>query len=245
MTAALAVRGLVAGYDRSVVIDGLDLEVSDGATAVVIGPNGHGKTTLLRTISGLLRPTKGRILFDDREIAGNSARAIVARGLVHVSQGNTMFPRMTVLECLTLGAYPPHAWPQRNESLRRVFELFPILEERQSQLARTLSGGQRQMASIGMGLMSMPKLLMLDEPTLGLAPKIKDELAAAINQIAESGVSMILVDQDVELLLGVCDRLYLVERGKVSLETKPGESIRQEDVLSMYFGDVAAAGGPA
>jgi branched-chain amino acid transport system ATP-binding protein len=241
----LQVEGITAGYGKIEVLRGISIAVGAGERVGLFGPNGHGKTTLLRTISGLLRPTSGRVVFDGSDIAHDSARAIVGRGLVHVSQGNTLFPRMTVLECLTLGAYPPHAWPQREESLRRVFELFPILEERQGQLARTLSGGQRQMASIGMGLMSMPKLLMLDEPTLGLAPKIKDELAAAINRIAETGVSMILVDQDVELLLGVCERLYLVERGKVSLETKPGESISQESVLSMYFGDVAATAGGA
>jgi branched-chain amino acid transport system ATP-binding protein len=242
----LQVEKVAAGYGKVEVLRGLSIGVDAGERVGLFGPNGHGKTTLLRTISGLLRPASGRVVFDGKEITGTSARSIVGRGLVHVSQGNTLFPRMTVLECLTLGAYPPHAWPHRKESLGRVFELFPILEERQGQLARTLSGGQRQMASIGMGLMSRPKLLMLDEPTLGLAPKVKDELAAAINRIAESGVSMILVDQDVELLLGVCQRLYLVERGTVSLETKPGESIKQEDVLSMYFGDLAAtAGGTA
>lgn len=242
----LRVDDVRAGYGKVEVLREISIAVERGERIGLFGPNGHGKTTLLRTISGLVRPVSGKIDFDGDEIGGQTPRAIVSRGLVHVSQGNTLFPRMTVLECLMLGAYVPHAWPHRRENLRRVFELFPILEERQNQLARTLSGGQRQMASIGMGLMSMPKLLMLDEPTLGLAPKVKDELAAVINQIAESGVSMILVDQDVELLLAVCQRLYLVERGRISLETKAGEAIAQEDVLAMYFGDAAAkAGGVA
>jgi branched-chain amino acid transport system ATP-binding protein len=147
---------------------------------------------------------------------------------------------MTVLENLMLGAYSQRAWLRRTENLERVYRLFPILEERSGQLARTLSGGQRQMASIGMGLMAMPTLLMLDEPTLGLAPKVKDELARAIAEIAQSGTTMLIVDQDVELLLGMCERLYLVERGRVSLESRRGERISQEDVLQMYFGQAAA-----
>jgi branched-chain amino acid transport system ATP-binding protein len=236
----LTVEELKSGYGRIEVLRSISIHVDAGERVGLFGPNGHGKTTLLRTISGLITPTAGRIVFQDEEIGSLPPRVIVSRGLIHVSQGNTLFPRMTVLENLMLGAYSPRAWLHRKENLERVFKLFPILETRSSQLARTLSGGQRQMASIGIGLMSMPKLLMLDEPTLGLAPKIKDELAAAINEIAETGVSMVLVDQDVELLLSLCERLYLVERGTVSLETKRGEMISQEDVLEMYFGDVGA-----
>jgi branched-chain amino acid transport system ATP-binding protein len=236
----LTVEELKSGYGRIEVLRSISIHVDAGERVGLFGPNGHGKTTLLRTISGLITPTAGRIVFQDEEIGSLPPRVIVSRGLIHVSQGNTLFPRMTVLENLMLGAYSPRAWLHRKENLERVFKLFPILETRSSQLARTLSGGQRQMASIGIGLMSMPKLLMLDEPTLGLAPKVKDELAAAINEIAESGVSMVLVDQDVELLLGLCERLYLVERGAVSLETKRGEMISQEDVLEMYFGQVGA-----
>jgi branched-chain amino acid transport system ATP-binding protein len=236
----LTVEELKSGYGRIEVLRSISIHVDAGERVGLFGPNGHGKTTLLRTISGLITPTAGRIVFQDEEIGSLPPRVIVSRGLIHVSQGNTLFPRMTVLENLMLGAYSPRAWPHRKENLERVFKLFPILETRSSQLARTLSGGQRQMASIGIGLMSMPKLLMLDEPTLGLAPKVKDELAAAINEIAESGVSMVLVDQDVELLLALCERLYLVERGTVSLETKRGEMISQEDVLEMYFGHVGA-----
>jgi branched-chain amino acid transport system ATP-binding protein len=236
----LTVEELRSGYGKIEVLRSISIQVGAGERVGLFGPNGHGKTTLLRTISGLITPTAGRVVFQDEEIVSLSPRAIVARGLIHVSQGNTLFPRMSVLENLMLGAYSSRAWPHRSESLERVFELFPILKTRSGQLARTLSGGQRQMASIGIGLMSMPKLLMLDEPTLGLAPKVKDELAAAINEIAETGVSMVLVDQDVELLLGLCERLYLVERGTVSLETKRGEMISQEDVLEMYFGEMGA-----
>jgi branched-chain amino acid transport system ATP-binding protein len=237
----LQVDDVRAGYGKIEVLRSISISAGEGEQVGLFGPNGHGKTTLLRTISGLIRPRSGRISFDGKPIGGASARSIVEQGLVHVPQANTLFPRMRVRENLLLGAYTRHAWAKRQENLERVYELFPILRERSGQLARTLSGGQRQMASIATGLMSMPRLLMLDEPTLGLAPKIKDELAVAINAIAETGVTMILVDQDVELLLAVCQRLYLIERGSVSLETKRGQMIAQEDVLEMYFGKIAGA----
>ncbi|HZQ04200.1 MAG TPA: ABC transporter ATP-binding protein [Gaiellaceae bacterium] len=237
----LKVEDVSAGYGRIPVLNGISIEVGRGERVGLFGPNGHGKTTLLRTISGLMRPTHGRITFDGRDITTTAPKDIVSLGLIHVLQGNTLFPRMTVLENVLLGAYSKRAWDDREENLARIYELFPILKQRSRQLARTLSGGQRQMASIATGLMGMPVLLMLDEPTLGLAPKVKDELATAISEIAETGVTMILVDQDIELLLSVCERLYLVERGRVSLETRRGEKISQEDVLEMYFGKAASA----
>lgn len=235
----LTIDAVTGGYGKIDVLRSLSIEVAAGERVGLFGPNGHGKTTLLRTISGLNRATGGRIVFDGTDVTALTPREILAQGLVHVAQGSTLFPRMTVLENLLLGAYAPRSWPHREDNLARVYELFPILAGRSNQLARTLSGGQRQMASIAIGLMGMPALLMLDEPTLGLAPKIKDELAHAINQIAETGVAMVVVDQDVELLLDVCQRLYLIERGAVSLETKRGEMLSQEDVLEMYFGKIA------
>jgi branched-chain amino acid transport system ATP-binding protein len=232
----LAVDRVVAGYGNVEVLHGISLAVGQGERVGLFGPNGHGKTTLLRAISGLIRPRTGGIAFDGQGITALPPRQIVERGLVHVPQGNTLFPRMTVLENLLLGAYSKRAWPRRTENLARVFALFPKLEQRQSQLARTLSGGERQMVSLGAGLMAMPSLLMLDEPTLGLAPKIKDELATAIGEIANSGVTMLVVDQDIELLLGVCQRLYFVENGQVSLETEEGAVIDRKQILEMYFG---------
>jgi branched-chain amino acid transport system ATP-binding protein len=232
----LAVDRVVAGYGNVEVLHGISLAVGQGERVGLFGPNGHGKTTLLRAISGLIRPRSGGIAFDGQGITALPPRQIVERGLVHVPQGNTLFPRMTVLENLLLGAYSKRAWPRRKENLTRVFALFPKLEQRQSQLARTLSGGERQMVSLGAGLMAMPSLLMLDEPTLGLAPKIKDELATAIGEIANSGVTMLVVDQDIELLLGVCERLYFVENGQVSLETEEGAVIDRKQILEMYFG---------
>jgi branched-chain amino acid transport system ATP-binding protein len=227
---------VVAGYGNVEVLHGVSIAVGQGERVGLFGPNGHGKTTLLRTVSGLVRARGGTITFADQAIATLPPRQIVARGLIHVPQGNTLFPRMTVLENLSLGAYSKRAWPRRKTSLERVFALFPKLAQRQSQLCRTLSGGERQMVSIGVGLMGMPSLLMLDEPTLGLAPKIKDELAQAISEIASSGVTLLVVDQDIELLLSVCQRLYFIENGRVSLETREGEMLDRQQILEMYFG---------
>jgi branched-chain amino acid transport system ATP-binding protein len=232
----LEVDRLVAGYGKVEVLHGISLEVEQGEQVGLFGPNGHGKTTLLRAISGLIRTRSGGVTYAGQRLATLSPRQIVDRGLIHVPQGNTLFPRMTVLENLMLGAYSARAWRGRRESLKRVFALFPKLEQRQQQLCRTLSGGERQMVSLGIGLMGMPTLLMLDEPTLGLAPKIKDELAEAIMEIAASGVTMLIVDQDFELLLQVCQRLYFVENGQVTLETEKGAQIDRQEILAMYFG---------
>jgi branched-chain amino acid transport system ATP-binding protein len=232
----LEVDRLVAGYGNVEVLHGISIAVNQGEQVGLFGPNGHGKTTLLRAVSGLIRPRAGTITFGGERLSTLSPGQIVDRGLVHVPQGNTLFPRMTVLENLMLGAYSSRAWPVRRASLANVFALFPKLEQRQQQLCRTLSGGERQMVSIGIGLMGLPSLLMLDEPTLGLAPKIKDELAQAISEIAASGVTMLVVDQDIELLLEVCQRLYFVENGEMSLETQEGAQIDRRQILEMYFG---------
>lgn len=232
----LEVDRLVAGYGNAAVLHGISLMVGQGERVGLFGPNGHGKTTLLRAISGLIRNRSGSVTFGEDRLTSLSPGQIVARGLIHVPQGNTLFPRMTVLENLMLGAYSSRAWKARRDNLARVFTLFPKLEQRQQQLCRTLSGGERQMVAIGIGLMGAPTLLMLDEPTLGLAPRIKDELAAAISDIAASGVTMVVVDQDIELLLGVCQRLYFVENGQVSLETEEGARLNRQQILEMYFG---------
>jgi branched-chain amino acid transport system ATP-binding protein len=229
----LSVEDVASGYGRIEVLHGITIEVPDG------GPNGHGKTTLLRTISGLVRTRRGAIAFGAHSFAGYSARRIVESGVVHVPQGSTLFPRMTVLEALTLGAYPARAWPRRQQSLEQVFALFPRLAERRSQRCNTLSGGERQMVAIGIGLMGCPSLLMLDEPTLGLAPKIRGELAASIHAVAQTGVGLVVVDQDVDLLLGLCDRLYLLEQGRITLDVTDRRQLQHEDVLQRYFGSAA------
>ena len=233
------VEGLVSGYGKIDVVRSLSLHVDEGEHVGLFGPNGHGKTTLLRTVSGLIPAKAGKVIFRGEDISNLDARLIVERGLIHVPQGNQLFPQMTVQENLTLGAYVRRSDSQKARNFDRVFSLFPRLKERRSQQARTLSGGERQMLSIGVGLMGMPELLLLDEPSVGLAPLIKEELARAIAEIASTGVSMIVVDQDVELLLGICDRLYLIEKGAVSLETADVSQIDQAEILEMYFGKVS------
>ena len=165
------VDNLVAGYSRIEVVHGISIEVPEDGRVGLFGPNGHGKTTLLRAISGLIERRSGTVRFGDMDLTGASSARMVEEGIVHVPQGSSLFPRMTVLEALTLGAYVGRAWGQRRRSLDKVLTIFPRLAERRSQRCRTLSGGERQMAAIGVGLMGCPRLLILDEPTLGLAPR--------------------------------------------------------------------------
>lgn len=232
------VENLKSGYGKIDVVRDLSLHVDIGEHVGLFGPNGHGKTTLLRTISGLIEAKAGVVAFQGEDITNLDARRIVERGLIHVPQGNQLFPRMSVQENLTLGAYVARTDKHKSGNFEKVFSLFPRLKERLTQRAQTLSGGERQMLSIGVGLMGMPELLILDEPSVGLAPLIKEELARAIAEIASSGVTMIVVDQDVELLLGICERLYLIEKGTVSLETADVSQVDQADILEMYFGKV-------
>jgi branched-chain amino acid transport system ATP-binding protein len=232
----LTVDGLTAGYGRVTVLHGLSMEAGKFGNVGLFGPNGHGKTTLLRAISGLLKPKSGTIRFDGQDIGGWSARAIVASGLVHVPQGNRLFPDLSIADCLTLGAYSPHARAHEADNREKVVTIFPKLRERWRQRVRTLSGGERQMVSIGTALMSHPRLLILDEPTLGLAPKIKDELCAAVLAISKGGVPLIVVEQDVEFLLELSQHLYLVNHGEIATEIRPGQTMDHGEIMSMYFG---------
>ena len=177
MSALLSLAGVRAGYGAVNVLHGISIDLEPGQSIGLFGPNGHGKTTLLHTISGLIRASAGRISFDGEDITKARAADIVARGLIHSPQGNTLFGEMAVAETLQLAAFTPRARKQRRQHLAEVYELFPRLQERGKQLARTLSGGERQMLSIGCALMCAPRLLMLDEPTLGLSPRLKEELA--------------------------------------------------------------------
>ncbi|BCG82545.1 ABC transporter ATP-binding protein [Mesorhizobium sp. 113-3-3] len=236
MNPILTVEGVTAGYGRVTVLHDISLEAGRFGNVGLFGPNGHGKTTLLRAISGLLQPKSGRILFDGQDISGRSARAIVGTGLIHVPQGNRLFPDLSIADCMALGAYSPRARPHEAENREKVIKLFPKLAERWRQRVRTLSGGERQMVSIGTALMSHPRLLILDEPTLGLAPKIKDELCASVMDISRGGVPLIVVEQDIEFLLELTQQLYLVNHGAVATEIKPGESLDHGEIMSMYFG---------
>lgn len=225
-----------AGYGAIRVLRDISVHIDEGESIGLFGPNGHGKTTLLRTVSGLLQPTGGAITFDGNDIAARRPSAIVEAGLIHAPQGNTLFGNMRIAETLELAAFTRRARAEAARRIDEVYTLFPRLAERKSQLAKTLSGGERQMLSIGCALMCAPRLLMLDEPTLGLSPRLKEELAGAIAKISKTGVPLIVVEQDVEFLLSLTDRLYLIEHGEVVREINRQNAPDHEEVMRLYFG---------
>jgi branched-chain amino acid transport system ATP-binding protein len=232
----LKVTDLNAGYGGSEVLHSLSLQVGDGEAVVVLGPNGHGKTTLLRAISGLIRPTAGTVEFDGRIISNLRASEIVAAGLIHIPQGDLPFPELTVMENLLMGAYRPEAWAERKQKLEQVFELFPELAERTNQLARSLSGGERRMLALGRGLMAKAKILMIDEPSLGLAPFLIENVYQAIHEINQNGMAVLLVDENADHIEGLADRVYLLESGTLVKEGRVEEMLRDEALLSAYLG---------
>jgi len=232
----LKVTDLNAGYGGSEVLRSLSLEVGDGEAVVVLGPNGHGKTTLLRAISGLIRPTAGTIEFDGRVISNLRASEIVAAGVIHIPQGDLPFPELTVMENLLMGAYRPDAWRERKQKLEQVFQLFPTLGERTNQLARSLSGGERRMLALGRGLMAKARILMIDEPSLGLSPFLIENVYQAIHEINQNGMPVLLVDENADHIEGFADRVYLLESGTLVKEGRVEEMLRDEALLSAYLG---------
>ena len=232
----LETSDIEVGYGKTQVLHGLSIQLAYGQNIGLFGPNGHGKSTLLKTISGLLRPWRGTIREQGERIDGLSPTQIVARGITHVAQSSLLFPEMTVLENLWLAGQPKRVRAAWTTYLEKVFELFPHLAERRKQLSRTLSGGERQMLAIGMGLMADPKILMLDEPTLGLAPRAKKSLCEAIIRIGSAGLPLITVDQDVEFLMSFSNKLYFINHGAVTSTFDKDSQLAQSDIVAMYFG---------
>jgi branched-chain amino acid transport system ATP-binding protein len=230
----LTVRGLEAGYGQTRVLTGIDLHVDAGELVVVIGPNGHGKTTMLRAISGLIPVRAGTVEFKGERVDRARAESIVAHGITHIPQGDLLFPDMTVEENLLMGAFRSYA--TRAEQLRTVYEIFPRLAERRTQRARTLSGGERRMVALGRGLMSKADLLMIDEPSLGLAPVLVEEVYERIAEISRTGVTVLLVEENIAYVRDVADRMYLVESGAVVLEGTPAQVLGNESVVATYLG---------
>jgi branched-chain amino acid transport system ATP-binding protein len=238
---ALEVVDLRAGYDASDVLLGMSLHVGANERVGLFGPNGHGKTTLLNTISRVIRSRAGSVRFMGEAIEGLAPQKIVERGLVHVSQANWLFPDMQIMETLELAAFTPRAQAELKANLDYVLNLFPRLAERRRQQCKTLSGGERQMLSIAVGLMCAPRMLMLDEPTFGLSPKLKDDLAEAIAEISSRGIPLLLVEQDIAFILSLVDRMYLVDHGEVSREISRGGEVDHQEIMNMYFGSEAAS----
>jgi branched-chain amino acid transport system ATP-binding protein len=232
----LQVNELRCGYGPASVIDGMDLEVPEGGFVVVIGPNGHGKTTLLRAISGLLPARGGTIRFRGDDITGQRPESIVKRGLVHIPQGDLLFTDMTVEENLLLGGFSHPERRTRSSRLAEVFDLFPRLAERKSQRARTLSGGERRMLALGRGLMSHAELLMIDEPSLGLAPVLVDEVYNRIATIARSGQTILLVEENFAHVRELADTVVLMENGTVVKRGSVEEVLNDRAVVETYLG---------
>jgi branched-chain amino acid transport system ATP-binding protein len=231
----LKISDLTVGYDDLIVLRQISLEIDQGQIVALIGANGAGKTTTLRTISGLLRARDGQILFDGQSIHTWPSHKIVKSGLIQVPEGRHLFRDMTVLENLELGAYR-RGKKNRSQMLEKVFGFFPKLEERKSQRAGTLSGGERQMLAIGRALMAQPRLLMLDEPSLGLAPLIVHDIFRIIQEIRDAGTTILIVEQNAVQTLGMADWGYVLENGKIVLGGTGTELLENEQIRVAYLG---------
>jgi len=231
----LEIRGLVAGYGPIEVLRGIDLDVGPGEIVAVLGSNGVGKSTLNNTISGILRPRAGSIRFDGREIAGANPSSIVESGLIQVPEGRRVFPNLSVRENLELGSYR-RARANRATNLARVIGIFPRLGERMTQLAGTLSGGEQQMLAIGRGLMAEPKLLILDEPSLGLSPLLVEEMFTLIRRINGEGLAILLVEQNVMQSLSIANRAFVIEQGRVALSGDATTLAKDPTLRKSYLG---------
>jgi branched-chain amino acid transport system ATP-binding protein len=236
MTPLLSLAGLNAGYGANPVLRGVSLEVPEGRLTAIIGPNGHGKTTLLRVISGLVPVSAGTMQFNGQSLSGKRADEIVAAGIVHVPQGDLLFPEMTVLENLQMGAYLPEAGRQMRTRLDEVFALLPKLKERRSQVASTLSGGERRMVGIGRGLMAGGKLLMLDEPSLGLAPIVIDRIYEVIAALTATGRTILVVEENAARIADQAAQVALLDNGQFAWTGGGAELMRRPKILETYLG---------
>ena len=232
----LRVADLQVAYGKIQALWGVSFEVRAGEVVALVGANGAGKTTTLKTISGLLRPRAGEVLMGDRRLDRCTPGEVVEAGVVQVPEGRKLFPQMTVLENLLLGAYTPGARARRRERLEEAFATFPRLAERRRQMAGTLSGGEQQMVAIARGLMAGPRLLMLDEPSLGLAPILVEEMFRVVEAIAGRGVTVLLVEQNTEHALTLAHRGYVLESGRVALQGTGAELLANERVRQAYLG---------
>lgn len=232
----LTLAGVTAGYQGRIVLRDLAMSVEDGSLVAIIGPNGHGKTTLLRAISGLVPLDAGSIALAGRRLERLRADEIVAAGIVHVPQGDMLFPEMTVLENLQMGAYLPAASARMAESLDMVFAMLPKLAERKGQVASTLSGGERRMVGIGRGLMAGGRVLMLDEPSLGLAPIVIDQIYEVIARLRAAGRTVLLVEENAGRVVEGADHIYLLDNGQFVWNGVGSELMSRPEIVETYLG---------
>ncbi|MCX7264388.1 MAG: ABC transporter ATP-binding protein [Betaproteobacteria bacterium] len=235
MSALLEVQNLSAGYGAVQVLRGVDLHVQAGELVALLGSNGAGKTTLNAVLSGLLPASAGTVRFDGQEFKWLSPRKVVQAGLIHVPEGRKVFPNLSVHENLWLGAFA-RARERRTVNLEKIFEIFPRLLERSQQLAGTLSGGEQQMLAIGRGLMAEPRLLILDEPSLGLSPLLVDEMFSLIRRLRADGLAILLVEQNVGQSLEIADRAYVMENGLIRFTGLPADLLASDTLRQAYLG---------
>ena len=234
----LKVEGIHTQYGKIKVLSDVSFEISPGEIVALIGTNGAGKSTFLKTISGLVRPTQGRITFMDKNIQGLAPEKIVGAGIAHVPEGRNVFARQTVMTNLQIGAFIRKDTVEIQKDINRFFEIFPILGERRNQLAGTLSGGEQQMLAIARGLMARPKLLLLDEPSMGLSPLLVHEIFRIIRQLHDEGIAIVVVEQNVKKALKITQRAYVMELGKILYHGASKDLVADDRVRKCYLGEV-------
>jgi len=232
----LHVHNINTFYHKAQALYDLCVKVKGSEIVALVGSNGAGKTTLLKTLSGLLRPASGEVVFLDRRIDGQPSYKVVEAGISHIPEGRRLFPDMSVRENLEMGAYLNRAWKQKQESLEKIYGLLPVLKAREGQLAGTLSGGEQQMVALGRGLMSRPKLCMIDEPSSGLAPVMVDEIFQIIEGLRDQGIAIFLVEQNVRHTLEIADRAYVIENGRLILAGNSQQLLSEEHIRKAYLG---------
>ena len=235
--AMLSVNNLQVHYGMIQAIKDVSFEVNEGEVIALIGANGAGKTTILHTVSGLLQPTKGSIIFEGQDITKVPAHKIVSLGMAHVPEGRRVFAQLTVLENLKLGAYTRKDKNEMEETLQMIYKRFPRLEERKNQIAGTLSGGEQQMLAMGRALMSHPKIILMDEPSMGLSPIFVEEVFKIIRDISAEGVTVLLVEQNAKKALNIADRAYVLETGNIILQGDAKKLMNDESVKKAYLGE--------
>ncbi|WP_280553953.1 ABC transporter ATP-binding protein [Halomonas sp. 25-S5] len=232
----LRLNNVTAGYGATTILHDVSLEVSEGEVVTIVGGNGAGKTTTLRTVSGLIEATAGSITFEGEDITHLPAHQVVNRGITLIPEARQLFPEMTVLENIQMGAYRPAAKNRYDQRLEEVLTLFPRVKERLHQQAESLSGGEQQMVAIARGMMACPKLMMFDEPSLGLAPIVVSQVFEVVKQIAESGTTVLIVEQNVYQTLKVADRAYVIENGRIVMDGQAQELMGDDHIRKAYLG---------
>ena len=232
----IKIQDLNAFYGDFHVLKNVSLEVGKGQVVVMLGPNGHGKSTFLKSVCGLVPKITGIVSYDGEDITGLGSEKLVNRGITYIAENRELFPEMTVLENLKLGAYSRSARPHEKENLERVFSLFPRLAERKSQLASTMSGGEARMLALARGLMSNAKFLAIDEPSLGLQPNLRDEVARIIKEINSQGMTLLVVEQNIPQITELADRIYVLEEGRISFEGTKEDALGNDHLKEIFLG---------